>query len=122
MQLIDEIPNALKELTVQALAWINHLEGTEFELTGVVDLDVALKAAPGETFEIGLVLCDGEICAREQIRVVPQSDHFSFSRVNSAPLEIPALLDPPEGLRQSWLNEALAKYEFVVLLFYRGLW
>ena len=109
MQLIDEIPNALKEPAVQALAWINHLEGTEFELTGVVDVDVALEAAPGETFEIGLVLCDGEICAREQIRVVPQSDHFSFSRVNSAPLEIPALLDPPEGLRQSWLNEALAK-------------
>ena len=104
-----------------ALAWINHLDDTEFELTGVADVDGALKAAPGETFEIGLVICDREICACEQIRVVPQSGHLSFSRVDSPPREIPALLDPPEGLRQSGLNEALAKHEFVVLLFYCGL-
>ena len=36
--------------------------------------------------------------------------------------DIPPLLDPPEGVRRSWLDDELAKHEFVLLLFYRGLW
>jgi len=36
--------------------------------------------------------------------------------------DIPPLLDPPGGLRSKWLDAQLDKFEFVVLLYYRGLW
>jgi len=42
--------------------------------------------------------------------------------VESATPGIPPLLDPPEGIRSTWIDEQLKKYEFIVLLYYRGLW
>ena len=77
---------------------------------------------PGRSYELGLVLCDGEICAREQIRVAPSGDGFQFSFVDAAEREIPPLLDPPEGVRSGWLEAEMARHKFLVLLFYRGLW
>jgi hypothetical protein len=72
--------------------------------------------------EFGLVLCDGEVCAREQVRITPTADGYQFKLVETGQREIPSLLDPPEGVRRQWLDSVLAKHEFVVLLFYRGLW
>jgi hypothetical protein len=36
--------------------------------------------------------------------------------------DIPPLLDPPVGVRREWLDRQLEQHEFVLLLFYRGLW
>ncbi|MGI9327954.1 MAG: hypothetical protein ACR2PZ_22230, partial [Pseudomonadales bacterium] len=105
-----------------ALAWVNETQHSSYELTGLVDYEAGLAAKTGQGYEFGLILCDGEICAREQIRVEPTGDGFTFSRVAAAAQKIPPLLDPPEGIRKDWLASVLEKHEFVLLLFYRGLW
>ncbi len=119
----SDIPRALQAPAAAATAWINATQNQNFELTGVVDVEQAL-AASGSTdaYELGVVLCDGEICSREQVRVQPTADGYQFSSVASAAPDIPPLLDPPVGVRAGWLDQALAKHEFVLLLFYRGLW
>ena len=105
-----------------ALKWLNDTHHTEFELTGVVDYEVALEQGLSHPFEIGLVLCDGEICKREQVQITPEDHGYTISLGPAVEREIPSLLDPPPGVRSSWLERQLEKYEFVVLLFYRGLW
>ena len=117
-----EIPRELARPVNAALAWINADREQAYELTGLVDVDQALAARADEEFELGLVLCDGEICAREQVRIKPAQGQYVIGYVEAAEREIPPLLDPPEGLRDRWLDEVLGKHEFVLLLFYRGLW
>ena len=120
-----DVPAELRAQVDGALVWLNELDPERtrpLELTGLVDFESALNAKPEEPHEFGLVLCDGEICAREQVRVVPTADGFSFSLVEQQVSEIPPLLDPPEGVRSQWLDQVLASHEFVVFLFYRGLW
>ncbi|MEL0048711.1 MAG: hypothetical protein VW867_08700, partial [Gammaproteobacteria bacterium] len=73
-------------------------------------------------FEVGLVLCDGEICAREQIHIIPDGGAYQFKFADEAEPDIPPLLDPPVGVRREWLDKQLEKHEFVLLLYYRGLW
>ena len=117
-----DIPQALRGPAEAALEWINAQRQPPSGLTGLVDYDAALNAAPGQSFEMGLVLCDGNICSREQVRVTPVENDYTFNLVDAAPREIPTLLDPPIGIRSSWIDTVLARHEFVVLLFYRGLW
>ena len=76
-------------VTNAALLWINNINDSNYELTSVVDYDAALKALPGESYEIGLILCDGEICTREQVRVVEHDGEFKFKRVEKAHDAIP---------------------------------
>ena len=118
----DTIPATLRQPAEQALAWINNTQATAYELTGLVDYEGALSAAPEASFELGLILCDGELCAREQVRVEPNEAGYTFSLVAAEAPDIPPLLDPPAGVRQDWLARALERHVFVVLLFYRGLW
>ena len=118
----SDIPESLREPAEAALQWINASRAQPSELTGLVDYDSGLNAASGESFEMGLVLCDGNICDREQVRVTPVDGSFQFDLVEEAPREIPTLLDPPVGVRQDWLDSVLGRHKFVVLLFYRGLW
>jgi len=118
----DGIPLALRPQAEAALAWINETQGQAFELTGLIDYEHALSARPDAAYELGLVLCDGEMCAREQVRVQPRDDGYQFNLVEAAAREIPPLLDPPAGVRSAWLAGELAKHDFVLLLFYRGLW
>lgn len=116
----SDIPLELQCAAQAALVWLNEQHDTEYDLTGVVDIDDDINlSAP---FEIGLILCDGEICLREQVRITATGDTFQCERVAQAPSTIPPLLDPPVGIRQGWLDKQLAQYEFVLLLFYRGLW
>ncbi|MEM7219071.1 MAG: hypothetical protein AAF515_11950 [Pseudomonadota bacterium] len=117
-----DIPEVLQGVCVDALAWFNREHRAAFELSGLVDADAALGAAQGAAFELGLVLCDGEICAREQVRVTPVDDGYRFSLDEAARPDIPPLLDPPPGIRSSWLDAVLERHEFVLLMFYRGLW
>ena len=116
----EDIPDHLKPAAQAALSWINDARASDYSLTGLVDADDI--ATVGEPFEFGLVLCDGEICAREQVRVVPDGDAFHFDFVDESEPEIPPRLDPPVGVRREWLDRQLEQHEFVVLLFYRGLW
>ena len=120
MQAPENIPDHLAPAAQAALLWINNARASEYSLTGLVDADDIETA--GEPFEFGLVLCDGEICAREQIRVVPDGDAFHFDFVDESEPDIPPLLDPPVGVRRDWLDRQLEKFEFVLLLYYRGLW
>lgn len=122
METLLDIPTSLRAPVAAALQWVNDNETNTFELTGLVDTDAALSASPGQAFELGLVLCDGDICARQQIRFTPQAQGFSYAFADEAQREIPPLLDPPSGVRSTWLDNVLQKHEFVLLLFYRGLW
>ena len=119
---VDQIPAALKPAAEAALAWVNQKRDAHFQLTGLVGADVALAAKPGEAVELGLILCDGEFCLRQQVQVQPDGDGYQFNAVAAGDAVIPAHLDPPQGIRQRWLEERLAKHAFVIILFYRGLW
>ena len=52
-----------------------------------------------EFFEIGLVLCDGEIRPCVQVLFTPDVDGSPFSLVEHSAPEFRPLLDPPEGFR-----------------------
>ena len=118
----NDIPEVLQAPSKAALKWLNDTHHTEFELTGVVDYEVAIEQGLSQPFEIGLVLCDGEICKREQVQITPEDHGYTIRLGPAVEREIPSLLDPPPGVRSSWLERQLEKYDFVVLLFYRGLW
>lgn len=106
----------------QAVDWINTRRGAHFELTGLITPEQTDDPHGDGGFELGLVLCDGEHCAREQVRVVAQDDGFEFREIAMAEPAIPPLLDPPAGVRANWLDEQLNRHDFLLLLFYRGRW
>lgn len=118
----EDIPEQLRPAALAALAWVNEERGADFKLTGLVDVEDALAASADESVEFGLVLCDGEMCMRQQVRVQRRGEGFHVAAVEAAPSLIPAHLDPPEGVRRDWLDRQLGKHEFALLLFYRGLW
>ena len=120
MQPEYEIPELLSPPSLAGVEWINEESSTNYKLTGLVGAEeVKDISAP---FELGLVLCNGEICAREQVLCTPIEDGYRFEHGEAAAPDIPPLLDPPVGIRSSWIGEQLKKYEFIVLLYYRGLW
>ncbi len=116
----EDLPVHLAPAVQSALSGVNTTRGTNYNLTGLVDVDDIESVT--EPFELGLVLCDGDICAREQVRVVPRGEAYHFDFVAEAAPDIPPLLDPPTGVRSEWLDKQLEKHDFVVLLYYRGLW
>ncbi len=120
MHLREDIPTQLVPVAQAALSWVNDVRATSYSLTGLVDVDEAENA--DEPFELGLVLCDGELCRREQVRVAPEGEAYHFDFVAEAAPDVPPLLDPPEGVRKEWLDRQLQNHEFVLLLYYRGLW
>jgi len=119
---VEEIPSELKHVAEAALAWINQEHGAQFKLTGLVDPDKVMGRIKGQPIELGLVLCEGDHCLREQVRVETKGQGFEISAVEAEKSVIPAHLDPPLGVRQRWLDDQLGNYAFIVLLFYRGLW
>ena len=122
MQLQEDIPSALVPPVEAALQWVNNNQEKNFELTGLVAYEQALQAVPGEAYELGLVLCDGDICACKQVRIEPNDSGYLVSFVETEDPGVPPLLDPPEGSRRAWLDEQLEKNDFLLLLFYRGRW
>lgn len=120
MQSENEISELLKPSALAGVDWINKQSNTNYELTGLVGTE-ELKNIEAP-FQLGLVLCDGEICAREQVLCTPTKGGYKFEHVEMAAPDIPPLLDPPVGIRSNWIDEQLKKYEFIVLLYYRGLW
>lgn len=121
MDALEDIPEQLRAPVAAARDWINSSQGKQFDVTGLVGEQDALAAPPGDAFELGIVLCDGEICSREQVFITPAADGYQIS-LKPPEFEIPPLLDPPEGVRSTWLSEQMQKYDFLLLLFYRGRW
>ena len=119
---VEEIPIGLKPAAEAALTWINQERGAQFKLTGLVGPDKAIGNKPGQPIELGLVLCEGDLCRLEQVRVETKSQGFEVSSIEAETSVIPPNLDPPFGVRQSWLDDQLGKHAFIVLLFYRGFW
>ena len=90
MLLKEDIPKDLQIALDGAVGWINVKYETNFELTGLADTKTP---ADVETpFELGVVLCDGEICARKQIRFQPSAAGFEFSAVSYTHLTLPTIL------------------------------
>ena len=118
----DIVPRALRAPVKAALQWINDSQKTQFQLTGIVDEQQGLDADEDAAYEIGLVLCDGEICKCERVQIIPIGKQYEFKLSQLEKPSVPALLDPPKGLRETWLDEQLAKHKFLLLLFYRGRW
>ena len=119
---VEEIPERLQPAAEAALTWINARQDARFRITGLVDPEEALAGNPEEPLDLGLVLCDGDLCVREQVRVSAVGDGFEVSGIPAAAAEIPAHLDPPVGIRGEWLDQQLERHDFILLLYYRGLW
>lgn len=123
MEMDQDIPEVLRPQAEAALSWINATQEESYSLTSLVGYEKALEAKAGESYELGLVLCNGDICTRELIQVEPAGgDKYLFSFADVKERDIPPLLDPPEGIRAEWIDSTLAKHEFAVMVFYRGLW
>ena len=120
MQAENDIPEILQTPALAGVEWINAHNNTSYELTGLVGWEEVQDI--NSPFQLGLILCDGEICAREQVLCTPTNEGYTFEHVEAAAPDIPPLLDPPAGIRSNWIDEQLKKYEFIVLLYYRGLW
>ena len=120
LQTENDIPEFLRAAALAGTEWINEKSNTSYELTGLVDAekiqDINLP------FELGLVLCDGEICTREQVLFKPSTEGYAYERLEAATPDIPPLLDPPVGVRSTWIQRQLKNCQFIVLLYYRGLW
>ena len=122
MNVSEETPTELQAASEAALEWINATQESHYEITGVIDAEAAVARARAGSFELGLVLCDGDVCAREQVVVERSAEGFRVSAAEVDDPLRPPLLDPPIGIRTGWLNARLDKHKFVVLVFYRGLW
>ncbi len=121
MRIVEEIPEALRPEVGAALAWLEAEQGRHFAVTGVVDPEIAEQSG-GKAHDLTLILCEGDLCVREQVRVRSGGAGFVITRTDAAREDPPAELDPLPGVRSAWLEAALAKHAFVVLVFYRGFW
>lgn len=121
MRIVEEIPEALRAEVCAALAFLNERRGRSFSVTGVVDPELAERSRD-VAHDLTLILCDGDLCVREQVRVRPGRGGLEISSAEVAGEDAPAELDPKPGARLGWLDAALAQHAFVVLVFYRGFW
>jgi hypothetical protein len=119
---VQAIPEALKPEVDAALAWLNAENGAQFEVSGIVDPERTLAQPADGVRDLSLVLCQGDLCVREQLRVERGRAGIECRRANVVSHDPPAELDPREGVRSGWIDEQLAKHAFVVLVFYRGFW
>ncbi|MBO6701130.1 MAG: hypothetical protein JJ921_02240 [Pseudomonadales bacterium] len=121
----ETIPGELQPRVDAALAWFNASENAEneaFKVTGIVDAEDALRGSD----ELRLIMCGGDRCEQRSFRVVGTNNAWEVELADdvlAAQGDKPqAELDPPPGVRSSWLDKALSQHAFVVLLFYRGFW
>lgn len=124
-QVSETIPDRLQPRVDAALTWFNasaEAGDDEFKITGILDADVALA----DSDELRLILCGGDRCEQRSFRVSGSVDAWKVELTDAVPApqaeKLQAELDPPPGVRSSWLDKALSQHAFVVLLFYRGFW
>ena len=128
---VEQIPSTLAAEAEAARAWFANAQGVDFKLTGIVDPEDTLAQQGALGHDLQLILCGvqngQDVCLRERFQVQPRGgdNGFDVTHVAASGPEIgsPApLLDPPQGVRASWLEDAMARHNFVVVLFYRGFW
>jgi hypothetical protein len=121
----ETIPEGLRPEVEATLAWFNLREDVAFEVTGILDPEVALESSG--TRELRLILCGGDRCEQRSFRVTAKGDRYDVALLDVAPSAsdeglTPAELDPPPGARRGWLDRVLGQHAFIVLVFYRGYW
>ena len=123
-QVNEQIPEALKLRVEAAVAWFNDsadAAGDNFKVTGILDADAALEGSD----ELRLILCGGDRCEQRTFRVSGEGPSFLVEQADFMPAALgkpQAELDPPPGAHLGWLDNVVAQYAFVVLLFYLGFW
>ena len=122
-QIVEEVPPALGPAVETALAWLGDRDGRSYGVSGIVDPEetIAQQAAGASPLELRLIVCSGDLCLREDIRLRDGRGGLEVLEA-AADEDPPAELDPAPGVRAGWLDEVMAKRAFVVLLFYRGFW
>ncbi len=121
--LVEEIPQELRAGVDAALSFWNQRQPEPFKLTGVIDPDRVMAArTPDAEFELPLVLCRGDLCIRESFLLRPTLSGFDVRHADTAAADPPGEVDPLPGARIGWLDEVLAKHDFALIHFYRGLW
>jgi hypothetical protein len=130
MTVVEEvIPDALQPEVEAALAWFNQRESVAFEVTGILDPQIALEASGSR--ELRLILCGGDRCEQKSFRVTKSDSGYEVAAADDDPAsaiggpsegQVEAQLDPPPGARREWIDRVLAQHAFVVLVFYRGFW
>ena len=113
------VPTEYASAARAALTTINSARSASFYITGFIRDDAH---EDHDDLEFGLILCDGEHCIRENVRVARVEDDLRVSIVDPDAALVPPHLDPPAGLRDTWIDEQLSRFRFIVLLFYRGRW
>ena len=85
------------------------LEDVEAELLTAESGNEALSLVAQH--DLALILCDGDLCVREQVSVRAVEGRFEIARADAAREDPPAELDPLPGVRTGWLEEKLASCE-----------
>jgi hypothetical protein len=121
----ETIPEALRPDVDAALEWFNRDQPVPFEVTGILDPDVALESDVPR--ELKLVLCGEDRCEQRSFRVAMgvagrEVGFLEDEAPVSGEAERQAELDPPPGPRRSWLDRTLDRHDLTVVLFYRGFW
>jgi hypothetical protein len=118
----ETIPDALAPEVGAALRWFNQTQQVPFEVTGILDPEASL-AAEGPR-PLRLVLCGGDRCEQRSFQVSAENGGYEVSLLEEPAAEgdLPAELDPPPGPLRSWIDRALPRHRFTVLVFYRGFW
>ena len=120
---VEKIPQELRPGVEAALDFWNESQPEPFKLTGVIDPDQVLATRmPGAQFELPLVLCRGDLCVRESFLLQPTPSGFDVRSADTEAVDPPGEVDPLPGARIGWLDEILAKHDFALIHFYRGLW
>lgn len=124
----ESIPSHLASASEAARAWFSSAQGTDFKITGIVDPDPVEQTEKGST-DLQLILCghqEGQdVCLRERFHVVRGPEGLDVEHIADTDPKLGSVapkLDPPAGIRSGWLDQAMGKHAFVVLLFYRGFW
>ena len=124
MTVQETIPESLRPEVEAALEWFNGQQESPFEATGILDPEATLASSGGRALR--LILCSGERCEQHSFEVTAGSDGYEVALLPAEPSSSEAStlaeLDPPPGPRRAWLDGALEKHAFVVLVFYRGFW
>lgn len=120
--IVEVVPPELERAVEAAIAFINEKRDGKFQLTGLLSAPESSGFPQRDSVELGLVLCDGDLCIREQVCIRQDGENYEVSEIETADPQIPPHLDPPAGIRSNWLDDQLQKYSFVLLLYYRGLW
>ncbi len=122
VNVVETIPEALREDAALALAHFNAGETQDFKVTGIIDPEDVEGDAQVKTLK--LILCGGDRCEQHTFVVDRTAGTPTTEQIDSpaVPAGAVAELDPPPGPRANWVDQTLGNHAFTVILFYRGFW